>query len=180
MGAGQSKPAEMRPKLFYTETPIEVYSSSIQFSRDVVDHLSDRLASPETTFERQATVDARIRAQIQSELKALRSEEENVQREIQRALEKENLDREIGGVGGGNAHRDSSSLIGDLEEIRAKVDRFQTRNKLDDLRSVKETGEAVALCYRSSAATPLDCWREVAEFKAAAADAEARYLASLR
>jgi altered-inheritance-of-mitochondria protein 13 len=119
----------------------------------VVDHLSDRLASPETTFERQATIDARIRAQIQSELKALRSEEENVQREIQRALEKENLDREIGGVGGENAHRDiknSSSLIGDLEEIRAKVDRFQTRNKLDDLRSVKETGEAVALCYRYS------------------------------
>ncbi|KIK81615.1 hypothetical protein PAXRUDRAFT_832721 [Paxillus rubicundulus Ve08.2h10] len=175
MGAGQSKP-EIRPKLFYTETPIE-------FSQDVVDHLSDRLASPETTFERQATIDARIRAQIQSELKALRNEEENVQREIQRALEKENLDREIGGVGDGNVYTDiknSSSLIGDLEEIRAKVDRFQTRNELDDLRSVKETGEAVALCYRSSATTPLDCWREVAQFKAAAADAEARYLASLR
>ncbi|KAF9228049.1 hypothetical protein BS17DRAFT_747148, partial [Gyrodon lividus] len=174
MGAGQSK-AEIRPKVFHIETPIE-------FSQDVVDHLSDRLASPETTPERQSAIDARIRTQIQSELKALRAEEENVRREIRHALEKENLDQEMGGVGDGNTHGDiknSVALLGDLEEIRAKVDRFQTRRKLGDFIPAKEMGEAVALCYRSNATTPLECWREVSLFKSTVADAETRYLGSL-
>ncbi|KIJ69551.1 hypothetical protein HYDPIDRAFT_172917 [Hydnomerulius pinastri MD-312] len=175
MGAGQSKP-ETQPKVFYTETPIE-------FSQDVVNHLSDSLASPETTPERQSTLDAHIRYRIQNELQALRAEEENVQREIQRALEKENIDREIGGIGDTNAHGDvknSAALIGDLEEIRAKVDRYQTRRQLSDFPFVREAGEAVASCYRSNATTPLDCWREVAQFKAAVTDAETQYLTSLR
>ncbi|KAH7889825.1 hypothetical protein F5I97DRAFT_1934650 [Phlebopus sp. FC_14] len=171
MGAGHSKP-EMQARVFHTETPVE-------FSRDVVHHLSDRLASAETTPERQTTLHDHIRSRIQSELQILRAEEEKVQREIQHALEKENLDHEISSSENGDI-RHTSALIGDLEEIRARVDHFQTRRQLSDLPFVKETGDAVVACYKSNATRPLDCWRQVTQFKAAVADAETKYLTSLR
>lgn len=166
--------------------------SHVQISPDVVNNLSARLASEETMPERQFAIDSHIRERIQRELTALRAEEETVQLEIHRALEKENLDREMSMVEDGSAHgglKTGVALIGDLEEIREKVDRFQTRRQLGDFPSVKETGEAIASCYkyvsysfhwivfqtktcRMNLTTPLECWREVARFKAAVADAE--------
>lgn len=102
--------------------------------------------------ERQIAIDSHIRERIQNELTALRAEEETVQLEIHRALEKENLDREMGMVSeDGSTHgglKTSVALIGDLEEIREKVDRFQTRRQLGDFPFVKETGEAIASCYK--------------------------------
>lgn len=179
MGASQSK-TDAAPKVIHSGTPVE-------FSQDVVDYLSDRMASPETTPERQSTLDNHIRSRIQAEIQTLRAEEEKVRQEIQHALEKENLDREIdstsenGGVSQGDAAtKNSATLIGDLEEIRAKVDRYQARRQLGDFPSVKEAGEAVVSCYRSNESTPLECWKQVAQFKAAVADAETQYLASLR
>lgn len=101
--------------------------------------------------ERQFAMDSHIREKIQSELAALRAEEEKVQLEIHHALEKENLDREMGTVEDASVHggmKTSVALLGDLEEIREKVDRFQTRRQLDDFPSVRETGEAIASCYK--------------------------------
>ncbi|KAG1832756.1 hypothetical protein EV424DRAFT_1091873 [Suillus variegatus] len=175
MGAGQSK-ADTEEKVFYNETPI-------QFSQDVVNHLSDRSISPDTSPERQSTLDAHVRARIQAELQHLRAEEESVQREIELALERENIDREKSSVGEEVAEGDvknSMTLMGDLEEIRTKVDRFQTRRQLSDYPAVKESGEAVVLCYRQNPTAPLDCWREVREFNASVAQAESQHLASLR
>lgn len=125
--------------------------SHAQISPDVVNNLFARLASEETQPERQFAVDSHIQERIQRELAALRAEEEAVQLEIHHALEKENLDREMSMVGVGSTHgglKTGVALIGDLEEIREKVDRFQTRRQLDDFRSVKETGEAIASCYK--------------------------------
>ncbi|KAF8124009.1 hypothetical protein EV363DRAFT_1318988 [Boletus edulis] len=175
MGASQSTP-DKGAKVFHSETPIEV-------SPDVVNNLSARLASQETIPERQFGVDSRIQERIQHELTALRAEEETVQLEIYRALEKENLDREMGMVEDGSTHgglKTGVALIGDLEEIREKVARFHARRQLDAFPSVKETGEAIASCYKMNVTTTLECWREVARFKAAVVDAETRYLASLR
>ncbi|KAL4069207.1 hypothetical protein J3A83DRAFT_3501245 [Scleroderma citrinum] len=174
MGAGQSKP-NVTPKVIPNQTPVE-------FSQDVVDYLSDRLASPETTPERQHSLDNHIRSRIQAELQSLRAQEENVQQEIQRALEKENLDRESD-VGNGtplDEAKNSTTLIGNLEEIKAKVDRYQTRRQLTDFPFVKEAGEEVVSCYMSNKSTPLECWKQVTRFKLAVAEAEAKYLASLR
>jgi altered-inheritance-of-mitochondria protein 13 len=117
----------------------------------VVNNLSARLASEETIPERQLAIDSHIRERIQRELTALRAEEEIVQFEIHRTLEKENLDREMSMVEDGSTHgglKTGVALIGDLEEIREKVDRFQTRRQLGDFHSVKETGEAIASCYK--------------------------------
>ncbi|KAG8217404.1 P-loop containing nucleoside triphosphate hydrolase protein [Butyriboletus roseoflavus] len=165
--ARHSKP-DTRPKVFHPETPIEI-------SPDVVNNLSARLASENTMPERQFAIDSHVRERIQNELTALRAEEETVQLEIHRALEKENLDREMSMVEDGSTHgglKTGVALIGDLEEIREKVDRFQTRRQLGDFPSVQETGEAIASCYRMNLTTPLECWREVVRFKAAVADAE--------
>jgi len=121
------------------------------------------------------------------ELDHLRAEEEKVRNEIETALQKENLDRELSLVGdtaeNGGTYGDvksSPALLGDLEEIRAKVDRFQVRRNLDDFPVVKESGEAVVSCYKLNSSSPLDCWREVVNFRASVAQAETQYLASLQ
>lgn len=122
-----------------------------QFSPDVVDQMSNRLASPEPTPERQSTLDAHIRSRIQAELVQLRKEEENVRQQIESALEKENLDREramaqdadeSGGV------KSSAALLGDLEEIQSKIDRFKSRKNLADFPALKEHQQAVIACYK--------------------------------
>lgn len=125
--------------------------SQVQISPVVVNNLSARLASEETIPERQLAIDSHIRERIQRELTALRAEEETVQIELHHALEKENLDRELGMVEDGSTHgglKTGVALIGDLEEIREKVDRFQTRRQLGDFLPVKVTGEAIASCYK--------------------------------
>jgi altered-inheritance-of-mitochondria protein 13 len=84
-----------------------------------------------------------------------------VQREIEAALERENLDRERGmageaGAGAGAesesaSHGDiknSTALLGDLEEVRQKVEKYRERASLTDHLSVKEAREAVASCYQ--------------------------------
>jgi len=182
MGGSQSK-HDTDEKVFYNETPI-------QFGQDVVNHLSDQLGSAQTTPERQTTLDAHIRSRIQADLQHLREQEDHVRREIELALEKENLEREKNMAGEASEHdedegtlgsvKSSAALIGDLEEVRSKVDRFHSRHEFEGIRTVKVKGEAVVSCYRLHPTTTLDCWREVSEFKASVAQAEQEYYSSLR
>ena len=171
--------------------------SPLQFGQDVMNHLSDQLGSSETTPKRQATLDAHIRSRIQADLQHLREQEDHVRQEIELALEKENLEREKS-MAGKAAERDeivgsvksSAALMGDLEEIRSKVDRFHSRQEAEGIHVVKEKGEAVVSCYRqalyclskdhrltdvcvrSHPTATLECWREVSEFKASIVRAE--------
>ncbi|KAF8232470.1 hypothetical protein L208DRAFT_1436366 [Tricholoma matsutake] len=173
MGSGQSRP-DAEEKVFQNETPIS-------FSHDIVNKLSDRINTPDTTPERQSTLDAHIRSRIQDDLEHLKQEEENVRLEIERALEKENLDRERNMAGEASEGEDegatgsirsSASLLGDLEEVRSKVDKYQAKRDLNEFPDVKESGEAVISCYKANFSTPLDCWREVSKFKASVANVE--------
>ena len=132
----------------------------IQISPDVVNNLSALLASEETLPERQFAIDSNIQERIQREITSLRAQEEAVQLEIHHALEKENLDREMSMVEDPSTHgglKTGVALIGDLEEIKEKVDRFQTRRQLRDFPSVKETGEAIASCYKYVWSPSLGC-----------------------
>jgi altered-inheritance-of-mitochondria protein 13 len=117
-----------------------------------------------------------------------------VQKEIEHALEKENLDRERSMAGlddegdGSGSVKSSAVLLGDLEEIRGKVDRYQQRREPNDLPSLKASGEAVISCYkyvtfcyllcafittsRNNPSKVLECWQEVSKFKAFVALAE--------
>ncbi|KAI0003311.1 hypothetical protein BJV74DRAFT_764636 [Russula compacta] len=104
-----------------------------------------------------------------------------VQREIEAALERENLDRERGMAGEAttDAHGDvknSTVLLGDLEEVRQKVDRYRFRASLADLPEVKEARDAVASCYRANPTTTLNCSSEVAVFRSAVARLEQVHL----
>lgn len=122
-----------------------------------MNHLTDNAASPSPSPERQATIDAQIRSRIQSELEHLRQQEEEVTQEIERALEKENLDRETAMAGNesegesdgeAGSVRNSAALLGDLEELRTKVERFQSRQALSEFPEVQAASEAVVTCYR--------------------------------
>lgn len=123
-----------------------------------MNHLSDHLASPETTPERQTTLDAHIRSRIQADLQHLREQEEQIRQQIESALDKENIEQERSMAGEASegdgdesilgSVKNSAALMGDLEEIRSKVDRFQSRQEFEGIRLVKEKGAAVASCYR--------------------------------
>jgi MICOS complex subunit MIC19 len=162
--------------------------SKFLFSKELVKYL-DQDAPTEPSPERQAILDAHIRARIQSELETLLEQEEVVRREIELTLEKENLDRESSGEeeGDGSTLGDvkaSVALLGDLEEIRRKVERFQNRQEQSDSVAARESEAALASCYkyvhcycdfsswvlivsvRGNMSTPLNCWREVSQFKA--------------
>lgn len=177
MGASQSR-TESDEKIFQSEIPISL-------SQEVVNHLSDRLDSPETTPERQSILDAHIRSRIQGELERLRKDEEDIRHEIERALEKENLDKErsVAGEASEGASsgglRSSTALLADLDEMRSKIDRYNGRRDFSKFPEVKTTGEAVVECYRQNKTTSLDCWQEVSKFKASVGQLEQTYFKSL-
>lgn len=95
-------------------------------------------------------------------MKQLRKAEEQVQQEIQLALEKENLDREKAMAGevsgeqeaGVGSVKSSAALLGDLEETRSKIDRFQSRKSLADYPELKAGQEALVSCYKCVGISP--------------------------
>ena len=156
-----------------------------------------------------------MRSKIGAEAARLRGHTNNdgegvdiVQREIEAALERENLDRERGMAGEANAGAESGShgdiknstaLLGDLEEVRQKVEKYRERASLTDHLGVKKAREAVTSCYqlrpvsslfslffplnihfrpppmhayRANPTTTLNCWSEVAAFRSSVAELE--------
>ena len=92
-----------------------------------------------------------MRAKISAEAARLHEGDDVLRREIEAALERENLDRERSMTGDADEHGDvknSTALLGDLEEVRQKVDRYRARASLADHPEVKQASGAVASCYR--------------------------------
>ncbi|KAH8117146.1 hypothetical protein DFH11DRAFT_1573347 [Phellopilus nigrolimitatus] len=184
MGAGQSKP-EYDEQVFLNETPI-------QFSQDVAIQLAETASASGPPLERQSCLDVQIQSRIHAELSRLRQEEEEVRREIELTLEKENLDHEVkasdrGGVKDGETDScdsqkvlNSTVLLGDLEEVRQRVERLRTKQEAATQDPALRTAQAVYSCYKSNSSLPLDCWREVGAFKASVAQMEQDYIASFR
>ncbi|KAI5124018.1 hypothetical protein M0805_003850 [Coniferiporia weirii] len=185
MGAGQSK-NELEDEVTLTQTPV-------QFSQDVVNHLADAAAAPGPSLERQSAMDNQIRNHIQAELMRLQQEEQELRREIEVTLEKENLDYEVRATernegdtteeapsGDSQNALSSTVLLGDLEEVRRKVDKFHSNREYVNQNSAAHAADAVSSCYRNSANGPLDCWREVVAFKSCVAQMEQDYIASFQ
>jgi len=128
----------------------------VQFSPDVVSRLADRIEATEPTPERQSILDAHVRARIHDELEHLKKEEEHVRQEIERALERENLDREKSMAGealeGDRASvgdvKNSAALLGDLEEVRIKVERYHTNRNMSEFPGIDASSAALVECYR--------------------------------
>jgi MICOS complex subunit MIC19 len=123
----------------------------------LVDQLSEStLSSPQVTPARHAILDANVRAKINAEMARLQEGDDELRRVIHLALERENIDRERSSSTGDDATteeehgnvKNSTVLLGDLEEVRQKVDRYRARTSLVDHPQVKMASEAVASCYR--------------------------------
>ncbi|KAJ7752147.1 hypothetical protein B0H16DRAFT_1547549 [Mycena metata] len=155
-------------------------SSPVSFSQDLVDTLADNAASPTPSPARQNSIDAHIRARIQAELQQLRAEEQSVRDQIYAALEKENLDRERAMAGDPDSVKTSAALLADLDEVRAKVDRFHARRDLSEFPTLRQDSEALVACYKNNATTPLNCWQQVDKFKASVAQVEQQHIKSLQ
>ena len=185
MGASHSK--QDTEQVFYNTVPIQVSPQppptqsinnrsprhTTQVSSELATQLSDTSLSPEVSPTRHALLDQSVRAKISAEAARLRGrtgadgddanhgdDVDIVRREIEAALERENLDRERGMAGDAadGAHGDvknSTVLLGDLEEIRQKVDRYRVRASLADNLGVKEAREAVASCYKYASTVSL-------------------------
>ncbi|KAI0253904.1 hypothetical protein BJV78DRAFT_138330 [Lactifluus subvellereus] len=159
-----------------------------QVSSELATQLSDTTLSPEVSPSRHAILDATVRAKLAAEAARLREGDDALRSAIETALERENIDRERSnddhdhdhdhdgnGTGGAVEHgnvKNSTVLLGDLEEVRQKVDRYRARASLVDHPEVKEASEAVASCYRTNSTTTLNCWSEVAAFRNAVAKLE--------
>jgi altered-inheritance-of-mitochondria protein 13 len=114
------------------------------------------MESTETSPERQSILDAHVRARIHDELEHLKREEEHVRQEIERALERENLDREKSMAGeaseGDGASvgdvKNSASLLGDLEEVRSKIEKYHASRNTAEFPEVDTSSAALVECYR--------------------------------
>lgn len=112
----------------------------------MVKQFSGHLEASETTPERQLALDSHIRARIKDELERLKGEEEDVRKEIELALEKENLDRETSMANDDDGDRTSSSIIlGDMHEIRSRIEKYPSRINGD---GAEVDGNAVVECYK--------------------------------
>ena len=99
----------------------------------------------ETTPERQSILDSHFRARIRDEIELLKKDEEDVRWEIELALEKENLDREKSMASEGGPGANSSILLGDMNEMRVRIDKYASRRKSVEVEAV---GDAVVKCYK--------------------------------
>ncbi|KAF7304770.1 hypothetical protein MKEN_01191100 [Mycena kentingensis (nom. inval.)] len=155
-------------------------SSPVEFDQNLVDALADNALQPNPSPARQKSIDAHIQARIQAELVQLRAEEHAVREQIEAALEKENLDREHAMAGDPDSVKSSAALLADLDEVRAKVDRFHARRDLSEYPALKEASEGLVACYKNNATTPLDCWQQVSAFKTTVSELEKQHIKSLQ
>ncbi|KAF8610504.1 hypothetical protein BDV93DRAFT_483789 [Ceratobasidium sp. AG-I] len=171
MGAQQSTPGEGQV-VYSNETPI-------QFSQDVINHLSDTRSSPNPAPERQQALDAVVQERIHSEMKRLHEAEVAVQADIQAALERENLDREKQ-VAENTDGTSSEELRAELDEVQRRAERFKSRLALGHAPEVKESQAKLVTCYKANPDRPLECWEEVVQFKESVSKLEKDFVKSLQ
>ncbi|KAM0788439.1 hypothetical protein ACM66B_001574 [Microbotryomycetes sp. NB124-2] len=161
-------------------------SSPVQFSDTLINHLqSSSGPSPDGSVpsSRQQTLDQHIQSRIQSELKRLREQEAQVRQEIERALEKENLDREKGGDAVASLSH-SASLLKDLEELEARTVKLRQESskqlESEPWKAVDGGRQSLVECLRNNKQTPLDCQVQVQKFKGAVAGVERAFVANIQ
>ncbi|GAA5836652.1 hypothetical protein JCM3766R1_006980 [Sporobolomyces carnicolor] len=182
MGSGASRP-DQEINTGADQTFFANRDSPVQFSETLINHLSSQSTpSSAVPSSRQEALDAHIQARIQSELAQLRQQEQQVRQEIERALEKENLDREKGkaqdGEGKGLSH--SASLFEDLKQLEQRTAGVKKeRQETPEWKKVDESKSALEKCFSDNAKTPLECRVEAEKFKAAVAGVEKVFISSI-
>ncbi|KAG8807854.1 hypothetical protein FRC17_004233 [Serendipita sp. 399] len=162
----------------------------VTFSPAVLAQLSQNLEATTTSPEREESLDRHVRERIHAEILKLKEEEEEVKMALRTALEKENLGREKALSGGDKddgdlesknaGSRGTYSLREDIEAVKRRVEKYTQRKELGVDASIEESRKALVQCYRENSKRPLDCWREVEEFKKQVASIEGRFVDSLK
>ncbi|KAJ7055174.1 hypothetical protein C8F01DRAFT_1063324 [Mycena amicta] len=155
-------------------------ASPVEFDQHLLDALADNAVAPTPSAARQNSLDAHIQARIQAQLEQLRAEEHHVREQMQAALEKENLDRERAMAGDPESIKSSAALLADLDQVRAKVDRFHARRELPQHTHLREATDNLVACYKKNPTTPLDCWQQVSTFKTSVSEIEQQHVKSLQ
>ncbi|CED82569.1 Protein of unknown function DUF1690 [Phaffia rhodozyma] len=174
MGAQQSSPASpVSEKVFYPASQ----AGTVQFSPELIAQLSDPSTAASPSQARQSSIDEHIRQKLESSLQSLKAQEASLNAQLHAELQASNLSTEKSASGSGTS---SEILRRDIEEIREKVERFEKKRSLSDWPEINQTKENIKQCYLKNPTTPLDCWREVEDFKAAAEKLEQSFVMSLK
>ncbi|KAI5481551.1 mitochondrial inner membrane protein Mitofilin [Pseudohyphozyma bogoriensis] len=154
--------------------------NTVAFSDEFINHLSASSlpSTTEPSKERQATLDEHIQSKIASELARLQAQEASVRDEIERALERENFQKEAGTEDGpGVAH--SATLMKDLEELEKRTLGFKEegRKKLAGVawESLEQGRKSLVECFAGNKETPLNCKEAADKFMAAVSGVEKTY-----
>jgi len=179
MGAASSKDrdADADEKTFYAER-----ETPISFSPGLINHLSDIPSGGSNTApssQRQATLDSHIKSRIASELARLKSEEDQVIQQVEAALEKENLDKELSSEQEAGQSVSSVVLERDVEEITKRVERNRAKRTELEGGQVGESKSRLLVCLKENQNTSLNCWQEVKDFKETVAGIEKNFVKSI-
>lgn len=68
--------------------------------------------------------------------------------------------------------RGTASLREDIEAVKRQVDKYAERRKLAADTAVEQSRQAVLECYKKNSERPLDCWKQVEEFRMQVASVE--------
>lgn len=130
-----------------------LYRIRSQFDQGLINKLSSSsLPSSTVPSSRQEALDSHIQSRIASELARLHEQESSVREEIERALEKENLDKERGAEGEDKGLSHSASLLKDLDELEKRSLSLREESKKDleseTWKAVEQGRSALVECYK--------------------------------
>ena len=125
---------------------------------------------------RQSQLDASIQSRIKSELSRLKKQESDVRKQIELALEKENLDKESKLGKKGAQGRSSVLLKQQLDDISTKIEKHnQTREKLEKTPAIQKAREEVTKCYKCVLPSVID-WVHMTDLPSQGGNPDSRLL----
>ncbi|KAL8286448.1 hypothetical protein RQP46_004465 [Phenoliferia psychrophenolica] len=164
--------------------------SPVQFGEGLISHLSSNslpssssnsAAAPSAA--RSDALDQHVQSRITAELTRLHEQEASVKDEIERALEKENLDREAGADDGQPGVSHSATLMKDLEELETRTVALRQdilRNKESAVWGAVDTGrKSLEECFLGHKESPLECRDKAQAFLDAVAGVETTFVQSI-
>ena len=80
--------------------------------------------------------------------------------------------KEDGSESANAGSRGTASLNEDIEAVKRRVEKYAQRKQLGAGTAVEESRQSVVNCYKDHPDKPLNCWREVEEFKKQVASVE--------
>ncbi|KAI9809259.1 MAG: hypothetical protein M1825_002550 [Sarcosagium campestre] len=174
MGSGQSKsPAGASQHVFTSEAPIG-------FSQSLIESLRD---TPESDSTRQKSQELTIQKRVQEELKRLQAQDSQRLKDIEEKIASEASDTRTAVQGQGHDAEAAGNKFRELsrdsiqEEIKNLRQRLEGRKKLESLdKEVEKARDAVTHCLRLNDRRPLDCWKEVDDFKREVAKLEKSFV----